>query len=258
MTDRKGAALATDSTVNRDQVDATIGKRRLILSRPFHELAMTFPLLEGREFDDLVADIAAHGVQHEIVIFEGQILEGRNRVRALQQVYGDELDQVEFPWRTFEGSREEAAAYVISANLHRRHLTAKQKRDIIAKLIKAAPEKSDLAISRMAKAGHPTVARVRKKLEMEGDVAKRSTSVDTKGRRQPTKKRRRTEEATTKLKQAYEGHRLRARALIVDLLDKGIREAAIKMLVSGEHRDRFAPFRDAVADLYQQLMKIGR
>ena len=37
--------------------------------------------------------------------------------------------------------------YVISANIRRRHLTAEQKRELIAKLIKATPEKSDRAIA---------------------------------------------------------------------------------------------------------------
>jgi len=38
-----------------------------------------------------------------------------------------------------------AAAYVISKNIHRRHLTTDQKCDLIAKLIKAHIEKGDKA-----------------------------------------------------------------------------------------------------------------
>ena len=34
-------------------------------------------------------------------------------------------------------------AYVLSANVHRRHLTAEQKRELIAKVLKAQPEKSN-------------------------------------------------------------------------------------------------------------------
>ena len=51
--------------------------------------------------------------------------------------------------------------YVISANIHRRHLTAEQKRELIAKLLKATPEKSDRQIAETVKASPTTVGTVR-------------------------------------------------------------------------------------------------
>ena len=48
----------------------------------FHALATLFPLLDTPGFDELVADIRAHGLREPIVMFEGKVLDGRNRYRA--------------------------------------------------------------------------------------------------------------------------------------------------------------------------------
>src|SRR5262249_34731084 len=78
--------------------------------------------------------------------------------------------------------------YVISANIRRRHLTAEQKRDLIAKLIKATPEKSDRQIADTVKASPTTVGTVRAKMEDKGEVSKLDTRTDAKGVKQPAKK----------------------------------------------------------------------
>jgi ribosomal protein S14 len=83
---------------------------------------------------------------------------------------------------------EDPFAYVVSANLHRRHLTAEQKRELIAKLIKATPEKSDRQIAETVKASPTTVGTVRAEMETKGDVSKLDTRRDSKGRKQPAKK----------------------------------------------------------------------
>src|SRR5262249_18788087 len=123
----------------------------------FHPLADLFPLMEGEEFAALVADIDKNGLQQHVVTYEGKILDGRNRYRAMLALeYEDEhikanckpLHEVLGLVRARDVKKDEALKYVISANLHRRHLTAERKREIIAGLLKENPEKSDREIGR--------------------------------------------------------------------------------------------------------------
>src|SRR5262245_5969875 len=150
-------------------------------SSPFHPLADRFPPIEGVEFDELVADIKANGLIEPIVMLDDMILDGRNRYRACLAA-GVEPTTV-----NGDGWIDDAAAYVISANIRRRNLTAEQKCELIAKLIKAAPAKSNRRIAKEVGASHPHVAKDRGDLEKSGDVETVTTSIDTKGRKQPAK-----------------------------------------------------------------------
>lgn len=90
-----------------------------------HPIASIFPLLEGREFDELVEDIRANGVQVPIVIYEGKILDGRNRYRA-----GIKAAQL-VPQNYYTG--DDPISHAASLNLHRRHLTPTQLAEIARK-----------------------------------------------------------------------------------------------------------------------------
>ncbi len=86
----------------------------------FHPAADLFPLMLGKEFDDLTADIKENGLLVPISVYEGKILDGRNRLRACL-IAGVRPDYVRLD------DEIDAVAYVLSANLHRRHLSASQR-----------------------------------------------------------------------------------------------------------------------------------
>jgi len=49
--------------------------------------------------------------------------------------------------------------------------------------------------------------------------------------------------------------KLRAHALVLDLIDPEVRKEALRLVHTGECQDRYDAFRNAVAELYQELMK---
>src|SRR5262249_57584090 len=108
-----------------------------------------------------------NGQREPIVLYQGKVLDGRNRHNAcLAAEVGLKISKHEDDC-PYIG---DPAAYVISKNIHRRHLTAEQKRDLIAKLLKATPEKSNRQIAETVKADHKTVASVRAEKEATGEI----------------------------------------------------------------------------------------
>lgn len=84
-----------------------------------HPASRLFPPMTDAEFADLCQDIVEHGLEDPIVLLDGHILEGNNRYRACRQT------GVAPKFAVWDG--DDPIAYVLSKNLHRRHLTAGQK-----------------------------------------------------------------------------------------------------------------------------------
>lgn len=111
---------------------------------PFHPLANLFPLIEGPEFEALCEDIDRNGLQTPVLIWRGAIIDGRNRYRALCEtgrlppelairVYDQMIDRG-LAKDVSDIPADRLAAYVLSLNLHRRHLDATQRAMVAAKL----------------------------------------------------------------------------------------------------------------------------
>jgi len=86
----------------------------------FHDVCNLFPMMEDDEYRALVDDICKHGLREPIVVWQGKIVDGRNRYRACMEL------GITPRYREWDG-RGSLTAFVVSQNLHRRHLTASQK-----------------------------------------------------------------------------------------------------------------------------------
>ncbi len=172
-----------------------------------HPAADLFPMISDAELDELASDIAQNGLHQQIVWLYGepqhQLLDGRNRIAAITRIADTERRE-QIRARIKDGDDSlilndvDPYAYVVSANIRRRHLTAAQKRSLVAKLLETNPNQSDRAIAKMVKVDHKTVATVRAKKERRGEIPHVETRADTKGRQQSAKKpTRRTMTSTT-------------------------------------------------------------
>jgi ParB-like chromosome segregation protein Spo0J len=105
-----------------------------------HSLADIFPPMSESELASLVADVSTNGLVEPIVLLDGQILDGRNRYSACK------LTHVEPRFADFVG--DDPLAFVISANLHRRHLSESQRAVVGARLANMRQgERTDLSPS---------------------------------------------------------------------------------------------------------------
>lgn len=107
-------------TPDRDQRGVTV---------EFHPVADIFPMMSEQEYADLVADIGEHGLREPIWLHhDGRIIDGRNRWRACVAA------GVEPVTRTYEGADESLVSFVLSLNLHRRHLNESQRAMVAARI----------------------------------------------------------------------------------------------------------------------------
>ena len=185
-----------------------------------HPAADLFPLLSPDELQVLADDIKANGLKNNVVFWRGrdllvrhqefELVDGRNRLDALAladllrvEKFGDK-EKLFFSkkwdgerWQNAEpGSRHleyddvygDPYALALSYNVHRRHLTAEQKRELIAKVLKAKPEQSNRAIATQVKADDKTVASVRRNLETTAEIPQLSETVGIDGKKRGAQK----------------------------------------------------------------------
>ncbi len=94
-----------------------------------HPAAEIFPMMDDQSYAELREDIRKNGQQKWLVLWQGKLIDGRNRLKACLEL-GIEPQDSEIP------DEANPFDYVLSANLHRRHLTESQRAMVAAKLAK--------------------------------------------------------------------------------------------------------------------------
>lgn len=133
-----------------------------------HPLADLFPMMEGEAFIDLVHDIKEHGLREPIVLLDGEVLDGRNRLKACLE------GGVEARFAEFHGS--DPAAFVISVNLKRRHLSESQRSMVAAKLAKLPPHRPEKSANL-----HPSSAEAGRMLNVSRRAVQTAKQVQKRG-----------------------------------------------------------------------------
>lgn len=91
-----------------------------------HPLSELLPLMEDSDLEELATDIRQNTQRAPITLYENKILDGRNRYRACK------IANVEPKVRHFTSG--DAVAFIVSANVFRRHLNTSQRAMVAAKL----------------------------------------------------------------------------------------------------------------------------
>jgi hypothetical protein len=94
----------------------------------FHPLANHFPLMEREEFKAFAASIGPEGPENPNIIYEGMVLDGRNRLRVCLE------RDIEPKIEEYDGRGGSPLQFVINQNLNRRHLSASQRAMLALKL----------------------------------------------------------------------------------------------------------------------------
>jgi ParB-like chromosome segregation protein Spo0J len=96
---------------------------------------MVQDLFPPAELEALAADIKLNGLKEPICLFEDKILDGNNRYKAFLKAKIEYTLKDEHFYQFDPKNQGDPLTFVISANLHRRHLTESQRAIVAAKIV---------------------------------------------------------------------------------------------------------------------------
>lgn len=126
-----------------------------------HPLANRDRMMDDHELEGLKTSIKTNGFRRDrpIVLFEGKLLDGRNRHKAAIAI-GFKLIPANF--EEFKGSLADAERWVDAENLHRRHLTTEDKKKRVQQMLEEHPGRSSRKIAQACGVSHTFVNDLRK------------------------------------------------------------------------------------------------
>lgn len=136
-----------------------------------HPAAMVFPLMDGIELSSLVEDVRTHGLLDPIVLHEGMVLDGRNRLRAC------EMAGVAPRFVEWVSDGVTALEWVVSHNLHRRHLTTAQRAALALDLLPRLEEEARERKSQAQRARHRPDEVVPPEMEELGEATEKAAAL---------------------------------------------------------------------------------
>jgi len=88
-----------------------------------HPAASIFPLIEGDDFEELVESVIRSGVQHPICVMGKLLIDGRNRLRAVE-VARSKGHAIQVPVTQMVDAGQNVSEWIWDTNANRRQMTA--------------------------------------------------------------------------------------------------------------------------------------
>ena len=98
------------------------------MSYPLHPAVEIFPGMDQASFSNLVEDIRTNGQHEPILLWRGQVIDGRHRLRACEEL------GIAPKVREVDSALDDPIGLVLSLNLHRRHLSESQRAMVAARI----------------------------------------------------------------------------------------------------------------------------
>jgi hypothetical protein len=100
----------------------------------FHKVVNLFPPMQQDERTALTNDIRLHGLRSPVIMWQGQVVDGRNRMIAVETILEEDDVQVEIEFVDLDCTEAEMLSHIVSLNMNRRQLSSSQKAAIGAEL----------------------------------------------------------------------------------------------------------------------------
>jgi ParB-like chromosome segregation protein Spo0J len=184
-----GRAPEKSASATPAQAPDNTSKSELPADYPLHPITEDYDDLTEEESAALRESLSTVGQIVEVIIWNGQIVDGRHRAKLCKELglnikYFDISSQAE--------TEDDMRRVVQALNEHRRArtkpLSTAEKRARIETALKVHPNLSNRQIAEMAGAHHETVGSVRAELEGRGEFRHAETRTDRKGREQQAHK----------------------------------------------------------------------